>query len=69
MRNIEELHTGLVDSCGENDAKLEQRKKKYTIVLYQCKLLRLCKELTYLSYRIDKRIGFLKTSACMCSTH
>lgn len=25
---MEEIHTGLVDSCGENDAKLEQRKKK-----------------------------------------
>lgn len=27
-KNIGEIRTGLVDSCGENDAKLEQRKKK-----------------------------------------
>lgn len=26
-RNTEEIRTGLVDSCGEDDAKLEQRKK------------------------------------------
>lgn len=27
-RNTEEIRTGLVDSCGEDDAKLERRKKK-----------------------------------------
>lgn len=26
-RNTEEIRTGLVDSCGEDDAKLERRKK------------------------------------------
>lgn len=26
-KNIGEIRTGLVDSCGENDAKLERRKK------------------------------------------
>lgn len=26
-KNIGEIRTGLVDSCGGNDAKLEQRKK------------------------------------------
>lgn len=32
-RNIEELHTGLVDSCGENDAKLEQRKQIHNSII------------------------------------
>lgn len=33
-KNIGEIRTGLVDSCGENDAKLERRKKKYIAKYY-----------------------------------
>lgn len=32
-RNTEEIRTGLVDSCGEDDAKLEQRKKNHNSII------------------------------------